>query len=88
MIRRIDSGTNKSEGKGREVIPEPATHDFVADERELGQLSREERSVFAEVARALKTIQFGSLVLTVHEGRLVELTKTVRLRTNSVRCAK
>jgi hypothetical protein len=73
-----DNGSAKS--KGEEVIPEPA-HDFTVGDLELDQLSAEERMVFAEIARALKTMRYGSIVLTVHEGRLVELSKTVRLRT-------
>ncbi|MFZ0687501.1 MAG: YezD family protein [Terriglobales bacterium] len=37
--------------------------------------------MFAEILRALKTMRYGSIVLTVHDGHMVELSKTVRLRT-------
>ena len=35
-----------------------------------------------EVALALRTIRYGSVVLTVHDGRIVELNKTERIRKN------
>ena len=43
-------------------------------------LSSSERELLNEVERAVRTINFGSIVLTIHEGRLVEISKTVRLR--------
>jgi hypothetical protein len=39
-----------------------------------------EKRLFEELFSALRTIPFGSIQLTIHEGRLVELTKTVRMR--------
>jgi hypothetical protein len=68
-------------GKEAGAIPEPVPQDSTADELELSQLSGEKRSILAEVAKALKTIRYGSIVLTVHDGHLVELSKTIRLRT-------
>lgn len=59
----------------------PAPHEVTASDFDLGKLSIEERQVFSEIARALKTMRYGSIVLTVHDGHLVELSKTVRLRT-------
>jgi hypothetical protein len=35
-----------------------------------------------EVALALRTIRYGSVVLTVHDGRIVEMNKTERIRKN------
>jgi hypothetical protein len=40
----------------------------------------EEQQILREISAALKSIRFGSIVLTIHEGRLVEITKTVRSR--------
>ena len=43
-------------------------------------LSESERELLREVALALRSIRYGSVVLTVHEGRIVELNKTERIR--------
>jgi hypothetical protein len=44
------------------------------------ELSREERELFQELIHALRTIRYGSIALTVHDGRLVEIHKTERIR--------
>jgi hypothetical protein len=44
------------------------------------ELSVSERELLREVALALRGIRYGSVVLTVHEGRIVELNKTERIR--------
>jgi hypothetical protein len=41
------------------------------------------QSLFREITDALKTIRYGSIVLTVHDGEVVELTQTVRRRTRA-----
>ena len=41
-----------------------------------------EAELLHEVALALRTIRYGSVVLTVHDGRIVELNKTERIRKN------
>ncbi|MGA9937170.1 MAG: YezD family protein [Candidatus Acidiferrales bacterium] len=46
-------------------------------------LSTSERELLREVALALRGIRYGSVVLTVHDGRIVELNKTGRIRKNS-----
>lgn len=46
-------------------------------------LSASERELLREVALALRSIRYGSVVLTVHDGRIVELNKTERIRKNS-----
>jgi hypothetical protein len=46
-------------------------------------LSASERELLREVALALRGIRYGSVVLTVHDGRIVELNKTERIRKNS-----
>jgi len=46
-------------------------------------LSASERELLREVALALRSIRYGSVVLTVHDGRIVELNKTERIRKGS-----
>jgi hypothetical protein len=41
------------------------------------------QNVLLEIAKALKSLRYGTIVLTVHEGEVVELSKTVRLRTRA-----
>jgi hypothetical protein len=43
-------------------------------------LTASEAELLHEVALALRTIRYGSVVLTVHDGRIVELNKTERIR--------
>ncbi|HEY7839402.1 MAG TPA: YezD family protein [Terriglobales bacterium] len=42
-----------------------------------------ENAWLREVARALRSIRYGSVELTVHDGRVVELNKTERIRKSS-----
>jgi len=46
-------------------------------------LSTAERELLREVALALREIRYGTVVLTVHDGRIVELSKTERVRNTS-----
>lgn len=39
-----------------------------------------ERELLADVLRALRGLRYGTVTLTVHEGRLVEIQKTERIR--------
>jgi hypothetical protein len=39
-----------------------------------------ERELIHEVIRALRQIRYGSIVLTVHEGQVVEINKSIRIR--------
>jgi hypothetical protein len=39
-----------------------------------------EKELLREVVQSLRTIRYGSIVLVMHEGRLVEVSKTVRIR--------
>lgn len=48
------------------------------------ELSTNERELLREVALALRGIRYGSVVLTVHDGRIVELNKTERIRKRPV----
>jgi len=43
-------------------------------------LSTTEWELLKEVALALRSIRYGSVALTVHDGRVVELNKTERVR--------
>jgi hypothetical protein len=52
-----------------------------ANESERG-LSTSERELLKEVALAVREIRYGSVLLTIHEGRIVELSKTERVRRN------
>ena len=81
------STINQRAAKGKWVgaISETVPHDLVTGDLELEKLSIEERLVFSEIARALKTMRYGSILLTVHDGHLVELSKTVRLRTKPLK---
>jgi hypothetical protein len=45
-------------------------------------LTASEAELLHEVALALRSIRYGSVVLTVHDGRIVELNKTERIRKN------
>jgi hypothetical protein len=72
---------DNAKGNREEASPFLVPHELTASDLELSKLSIEERQVFSEIARALKTMRYGSIVLTVHDGHLVELSKTVRLRT-------
>jgi len=42
-----------------------------------------EQELVRELIRGLRTIRYGSIVLTVHEGRLVEINKSVRIRSRA-----
>jgi hypothetical protein len=45
-------------------------------------LSDSERQVIGQLLEALRSLRYGSVVLTVHDGRVVEIEKTERIRTN------
>jgi len=52
-------------------------HDEISGQLEL---STDERQLLAEAPLVLRRIRFGSVVLTVHEGHIVEISKTERIR--------
>ena len=47
------------------------------------EFSESERDLLKELTVAIRGIRYGSVVLTIHDGRLVELSKTERIRRNS-----
>jgi hypothetical protein len=51
-----------------------------AELQSAGPLSEEERELVNELVHALRTIRYGSIALTVHDGRLVEIQKTEKIR--------
>jgi len=44
-----------------------------------------ERELLQMVLAALDGLRYGSVLLTVHDGRLVEIQRTEKLRTNGVK---
>lgn len=48
----------------------------------LGPIWPAEEDLLHELVRALRTIQFGSINITLHDGRIVEIQKTERIRKN------
>ena len=46
----------------------------------LGTLSPSEQALVVEILHAVRTIRYGSMSLTFHEGRVVEINKTKRIR--------
>jgi hypothetical protein len=46
----------------------------------IENLSEQERGLLDEVVRGLRTIRYGSISLTVHDGRVVEINKTGKIR--------
>lgn len=73
--------TEKPTSKGPHLGPE----DLAALNRTILQglkipLLESEKELLLELIHALRTIRFGSIVLTVHEGQLVEINKSIRIR--------
>jgi len=50
------------------------------DSENLGTLSPSEQALVVEILHAVRTIRYGSMSLTFHEGRVVEINKTKRIR--------
>ena len=48
-------------------------------------LSIVEKELLREVLRALRVIRYGTVVLTVHDGHVVEIQKTERIRKSSAK---
>jgi hypothetical protein len=43
------------------------------------RISDAERALLTDVLRSLRGLRYGSILLTVHDGRLVEIQKTERI---------
>ncbi len=48
--------------------------------KELGDVSRDETAVLAEVLAALRSIRFGAVQITVQDGKVVQIDKTEKVR--------
>ncbi|MCX6024266.1 MAG: YezD family protein [Chloroflexi bacterium] len=46
----------------------------------LSEVSREETAVLAEVLAALRSIRFGTVQMTVQDGKVVQIDKTEKMR--------
>jgi hypothetical protein len=57
----------------------PIMRDASATELETA-LSENGPEIIRELIHGLKTIRYGSIALTLHDGRLVEINKTVKIR--------
>jgi hypothetical protein len=47
------------------------------------EFSQSEHALLKDVVSAVKGIRYGSVVLTIHDGRIVEVSKTERIRRSS-----
>ncbi len=47
---------------------------------EISDFSPSERELATRVVHAIRTTQFGSVTLTLHEGKVVEIHKTEKIR--------
>lgn len=65
---------------GRSFVAADANGSDVGDNRRA--LREEGEELLSELVHALRTIRYGSIVLTVHDGRIVEIQKTERIRRN------
>jgi len=61
---------------GAMAEPEPSAEDQLAELR----LSEEERLVLAKVADVLRRIQFGTVVLVVQDGKVVQIEMAEKFR--------
>lgn len=73
------------ERKSRATRGDFGADDFAALNDVTGEDSKaaifeSEKELFRELVHALRTIRYGSIVLTVHEGQLVEINKSIRIR--------
>lgn len=46
-------------------------------------LTTSERELLRELLSAIRRIRYGSVVMTIHDGRIVEVNKTERIRKTS-----
>ncbi|GGG31625.1 hypothetical protein GCM10007425_27830 [Lysinibacillus alkalisoli] len=43
-------------------------------------VQQQPKTVFAEIEKALAQLQFGTVHITVHEGRVVQIERTEKIR--------
>ena len=49
------------------------------------ELSSVEEELLREIIAGLRSIRFGSIAITLHEGRVVEIARTQRIRSGGAR---
>lgn len=68
------------------IEKEPPSTTGQFEPRELGTaLSLGEKEWLAEILTAIRTIQYGSVLVTLHDGQVVEIQKTERIRRGTKR---
>jgi hypothetical protein len=71
----------KADSKSASPDSEDVTRDDAVSGAELhAALTRCSPDAIRELVKGLRTIRYGSILLTLHEGQLVEISKTVRIR--------
>jgi hypothetical protein len=80
MDRRSKSVT-ESDTTTQEPVPQapPNESDSISAELEAA-LMKSGSEAIRELLHGLQTIRYGSIVLTLHDGCLIEITKTMKIR--------
>ena len=63
----------------RRVADEPAPEEVSVDEK-LESLSEDERQVLAKVTDIVRRIQFGTVVLVIQDGKVVQIEMAEKFR--------
>jgi hypothetical protein len=77
MVKNVSTQPERNTAQrldARNLTNSPAAQESDKD------LSLTERELLQEVLRALRVIRYGSVVLTVHDGNVVEIQKIERIR--------
>jgi hypothetical protein len=82
LLRRAESRVAVRTALETSAMPGGNTMSVTSSTDWQKALTAGEAELLHEVALALRTIRYGSVVLTVHNGRIVELNKTERIRKN------
>lgn len=70
----------KADSKGASPDSEILEGEAVSSAELQAALARCGPDAFRELIKGLRTIRYGSIILTLHEGQLVEISKTVKIR--------
>jgi hypothetical protein len=74
IMTKVDSKIASPHGEALE------NNDAVSSAELQAALARCDPNAIRELIKGLRTIRYGSILLTLHEGQLVEISKTVRIR--------
>jgi hypothetical protein len=55
-------------------------------ERLVNNVEQGHERICKELLASLKNIKFGQIVLTVHNGKIVQIDKTEKIRLNEIHC--